>query len=238
MLDVFVFAEIAYESINFKCLVKLPHLDFRIGKVFESVRFRSESGGRHPHDDGSEFFGIADDASAFWFDMVILGIGPHDRFLKSRHIHDRTEMGDALVPESEIRNRSRFSKTSAVLGKNMADVRGRSVTVIGQSLGDDGNSAKSVPFVVNLFDLGRILVKAGAAADGAIDIFGGDVILLRRRNGIGKVGILRRLASSLGSERDEFGVDAKNFPAGFCRDFFLALYYRSASHDDSTVKNT
>jgi len=86
--------------------------------------------------------------------------------------------------------------------------------------------------------LGRILVEAGTAADGTFDVVGGNVVLFGRDDGVGKVGIFRRFDPPLGGKRDEFGMNAENFPAGFRGDFLLALYYRSASHNDSTVKNT
>ncbi len=233
--DVFVFFEVAYESINFEGLVKLPHFDFGIGKIFESARFRNETRSPHSRYDGGELFGIAYDAGAFRLDAVVFGIGCHDRLFERRHVGNRTEIRNALVSEGKIRNRAGFTQSAAVFGKNVPYVRGRAVAVVGQPLRDDGDATGTVAFVVDFFDLRRVLVEARAAFDGTVDVFGRNVVLFGGGYGVGKVRILRRITSTLCGESNKFRVDAEDFSAEFRGEFLLALHDGSASHGNLTV---
>ena len=61
------------------------------------------------------------------------------------------------------------AEISAVLGEEVADVRGGAVLVVGEDFDEDGDSAGAVAFIVQ-FLVGRRAELAGALLDGALDV--------------------------------------------------------------------
>ena len=122
-------------------------------------------------------------------------------------------MKNPLVPEGEVRNGTRLPEASPVLQKDVADVRRRTIAIVGESFGNDSDASRTIPFVVDFFDLSGVLIESGAPADGTLDVLLGKALLFRVLDHFGQERILVGIRSALGGEGNEFGMDGESFAA-------------------------
>ena len=92
----------------------------------------------------------------------------------------------------------------------MPQVGGGTVTVIGQAIDNDGNTAGAVAFIYEGFIIAVVLC-AGGLFDGALDVIVGHVGGLRLCDGIGKAGVCGGVGAALFNDHNDlschFGKD-------------------------------
>ena len=82
-------------------------------------------------------------------------------------------------------------------GEAQAHIGGRAVTVVGQTLHQEGDAVRAVALVHDGLVVGATGFSTGATLDGAVDVVGGDGVLLRLLDGV----VQGRVASGVAAAR-------------------------------------
>ena len=82
-------------------------------------------------------------------------------------------------------------------GETQAHVGGGAVAVVCQTLDEEGNAVRAVALVHDGLVVGATGLGTGSALDGAVDVVGGDGVLLRLLDGV----VQRRVASGVAAAR-------------------------------------
>ena len=131
---------------------------------------RSDGGGLEGVGDGLEVFGVGENFPVFAFVGEIFGTGIENDLGQLLFAGGGLGDGDDALGGEHPGDGTVGTEVAAVLGKGVADFADGAILVVGEDIDDDGDASGAVALVGDLL-VGDAFELAGAALNGALDVF-------------------------------------------------------------------